>query len=153
MEAGGRGVPGPGAGGAGAFLMFSLFVVKRAAQLADAHQAWRSAARCSNPRLLPPSPRLLHVLQRMSPQKPRLRRAGGCSGACGRELVPPGPEAQPQVRVQGWWERGRGVSRAVTGRPRTGEALDTGGDEPRLAPGPSSSHGSIREPSTAAVGC
>lgn len=113
--------------------------MQRAAQLADAPRAWRSAARCSNPRLLPPSPGLLHGLQRMSPQKPRLRCAGGCSGACGRELVPPGPEAQPQVRVQGWWERGRGVSRAVAGRPRTGEALDTGGDEPVLAPGPSSS--------------
>lgn len=87
--------------------MFSLFCCEKNS---SARRRPPGLALCCVPAVTPSH---LDILQRMSLQKPWLRRAGGCAGACGRELVLLGPEAQPQVRVQGGWERGRGGRLAV----------------------------------------
>lgn len=106
--------------------MFSLSGVKK--QLADAHQAWRYAARRSNP--LPPSSG--DPSADVAPEAVVEARWG-----MRRSLRPSWSLQGPRLSLKCESEAG-GVSRAVTGRPGAGGALGPGGDELRLALGPGS---------------
>lgn len=107
--------------------MFSLFGVKRTAQLADPHQAWRYAATAVTPVTWP-------SLSGCSPFN-RGRVALGVRGSLRPGVRTAGAETGPPVRVRACGSEARGVRRAVTRRPGAGGALGTGGDGPRLASG------------------
>ena len=126
-ESGEPGVPVPGSGSAGALRLFSLFGVKRTAQLADPHQAWRYAATAVTPVTWP-------SLSGCSPFN-RGRVALGVRGSLRPGVGTAGAETRPPVRVRACGSEARGVRRAVTRRPGAGGALGTGGDGPRLASG------------------